>query len=163
MGLYGPISTLWNGGADELEFPADQLKLYGCVNFTKETCACGFKMSKKWSFRPIINYARPIVTAGRPRMLSSKVSWASLGELIYHFFGTDLLRSIFNRQFRKVFLLMLKKIRKDCIVISGRSKTSVDRWPYMGVFAVLGDIGLCHWPHRWVDGEQCKCKYWFVF
>ena len=68
MGLYGPIATLWNGGAGQLKFTADQLKLHGCVNFTKETCVCGFKMSKKWSFGPIQNDARPIVSAGRPRM-----------------------------------------------------------------------------------------------
>ena len=68
MGLYVPIATLWNGGADQLKFPADQLKLHGCVHFTKETCVCGFKMSKKWSFRPIRNDARPIVAAGRPHM-----------------------------------------------------------------------------------------------
>ena len=49
MGLYGPIATLWNRGADQLKFPADQLKLHGCVHFTKETCVCSFKMSKKWS------------------------------------------------------------------------------------------------------------------
>ena len=47
MGLYRPIATLWNGGADQLKFPADQLKLHGCVHFTKKTCVCGFKMSKK--------------------------------------------------------------------------------------------------------------------
>ena len=68
MGLYGPIATLWNGGAYQLKFPADQLKLHGCVHFTKETCVCGFKMSKKWSFVPIQNDAIPIVAAGRPRM-----------------------------------------------------------------------------------------------
>ena len=68
MGLYGPIATLWNGVADQLKFPADQLKLHGCVHFTKETCVCGFKMSKKWSFGPILHDARPIVTAGRPLM-----------------------------------------------------------------------------------------------
>ena len=68
MGLYGPITTLWNGGADQLKFLADQLKLHGCVHFTKETCVCGFKMSKKWSFGPIRNDTRPIVAAGRPHM-----------------------------------------------------------------------------------------------
>ena len=68
MGLYGPIAMLWNGGADQLKFPADQLKLHGCVHFTKETCVCGFKMSKKWSFGQIRNDARPIVAAGRPRI-----------------------------------------------------------------------------------------------
>ena len=35
MGLYGPITTLWNGGADQLKFPVDQSKLHGCVHFTK--------------------------------------------------------------------------------------------------------------------------------
>ena len=24
-------------------------------------------------------------------------------------------------------------------------------------------IGMCHWPCRWLDGAQCKCKCWFVF
>ena len=46
MGLYGPIATLCNGGADQLKFPEDQFKLHGCVHFTKETCVCGFNMSK---------------------------------------------------------------------------------------------------------------------
>ena len=71
MGLYGPIATLWNRGAYQLKFPADQLKLNGCVHFTKETCICGFKMSKKWSFGPIQNDARPIVAARRPHMEDS--------------------------------------------------------------------------------------------
>ena len=69
MGLYRQIAMLWNGGADQLLFPADQLILHGCVHFTNETCVCGFKMSKKWSFGPIRNEARPIVAAGRPRMI----------------------------------------------------------------------------------------------
>ena len=73
MGLYGRIATLWNGGADQLKFPADQLKRHGCVHFTKETCVCSFKMSKKWSFGPIRNDARPIVAAGFSRMLSTDV------------------------------------------------------------------------------------------
>ena len=68
MGLYGPIATLWNGDADQLKFPDDQLKLHGCIHFTKETCVCGFRMSKKWSFGPIQNDARPIVDARRPHM-----------------------------------------------------------------------------------------------
>ena len=69
MGLYGPIATLWNGGADQLKFPADQLKLHGCVHFSKETCVCGFKMSKKSPSDQSRNDARPIVAAGRPRMI----------------------------------------------------------------------------------------------
>ena len=69
VGALGPIATLWNGGADQLKFPAYQLKLHGCVHFTKETCVCGLKMSKTLSFNPIRNDARPIVAAGRPHML----------------------------------------------------------------------------------------------
>ena len=68
MGLYGPIATLWNGGVDKLKLLADQLKLHGCVHFTKETCVCGFKFSKKRSFGPIQNDTRPIVATGCPRM-----------------------------------------------------------------------------------------------
>ena len=68
MGLCGPTATLWNRGADQLKFPEDQLKLHVCVHFTKETCVCGFKISKKWSFGPIRNDARPIVATGRPHM-----------------------------------------------------------------------------------------------
>ena len=33
----------------------------------------------------------------------------------------------------------------------------------MGIFSVWWDIGLCHWPHIWAHGAQCKCKCWFVF
>ena len=56
---------------------------------------------------------------------------------------------IFNRQFRKKFLLVLQQCGKDCVVFSGRSKP----------FEISGcDIDL-------VDGAQykCKCKPWFVF
>ena len=94
---------------------------------------------------------------------SANASWASLGELIYHLFVTGLLRSIFDCQSRKVVLLVLQQCSEDYVFIGGRSNPFVDRWPYMGVFAVWGDIGLCYWPHRWVDGTQCKCKRWFVF
>ena len=87
MGLYGPIVTLWNGGADQWKFPEDQLKLHGCVNFTKETCVCGFKMSNKWSFGPIRNDARPIVGAGLPRMEGERereIKRESVGVILYY-------------------------------------------------------------------------------
>ena len=80
MVMYGPVATLCNRGADQLKFPVDQLKLHGCVHFTKETCVCGFKMSKKWSFGPIQNYARPIVTAERPHMLETSGSHTYMSE-----------------------------------------------------------------------------------
>ena len=53
-------------------------------------------------------------------------TYHSWGELIYHFFGTDLLQSIFDRQFQKVVLLVLKKCGEDCVVIGGSSKPFVD-------------------------------------
>ena len=45
----------------------------------------------------------------------------SWGELIYHLFGTDFLRYIFDRQFQKIVLLMLQQCGEDCVVIGGRS------------------------------------------
>ena len=45
----------------------------------------------------------------------------SIGELIYHLFRTDLLQSIFDRQFKNVFLIMLQQCSKDCVVIGVRS------------------------------------------
>ena len=92
---------------------------------------------------------------------SAKAIREYLGELNYHFFRTGFLRSIFDRQFWKVILLVLQQCSEDCVVIGGRSKTLVDVWTYMGIFVVWGYIGLCHWPRRWVDGAQCKCKCWF--
>ena len=111
----------------------------------------------------ICSFASRFCTSSYPSRCSAKTSWAYLGEIIYHLIGTDLLLSIFERQFWKGVLLVLKQCSKDCIVISGRLKTFVDRWPYMGVFAVWGDIRMCHWPRRRVYGTQCKCKCWFCF
>ena len=42
-------------------------------------------------------------------------------------------------------------------------ETLCDIWPYMGVFSVREDIGICHWPRRWVDGAQSKCKCLLCF
>ena len=94
---------------------------------------------------------------------SAKAIWESLGDMIYHFFGTYLLRYIFDRQFWKVAILVLHQCSKDFIVIGGSLKPFIDRWPFMGVFAVWGDTRMCHWPRRWLDGAQCKCKCWFLF
>ena len=79
------------------------------------------------------------------------------------FSGKDLLWSIFECHFWKVFLLVLQQYSEDCVVIGGRSKPFVDRCPYTGVFAVWKDIELCYWPRIWVNGAQCKCKCWFMF
>ena len=97
------------------------------------------------------------------KFCSAKASRASMGELIYHLFGTDLLWSIFDRQFRKVVLLMLQQYSKDCVVAGGSFKPFIYRWAYMGAFYIWGDIRFCYWPHRWVDGAQCKCTRWFMF
>ena len=101
-----------------------------------------------------------LCTSSSSSCCSSKASWASLGELIYHLFGTDFLQSIFDGQFRKKILLVLQQCRKDLVVIGGRSKPFVYRCPYMVIFTVWVDIGMCYWPRIWVDGVQCK--YLFI-
>ena len=73
-------------------------------------------------------------------------AYDSRGELIYHLFGTDLLRSIFVLfsavSFKKVVLVVLQQCGEDCVVIGGRSTP----------FVILGcAIDL-------VDGAQFKCK-----
>ena len=110
----------------------------------------------------ICSFYSRFCTSSSSSCWSTKASWSSLGDLIYHLFGTDLLQSIFDCPFRKYVLLVLQQCRKDCFLIGGKSKPFVDRWPYLGVFNVWGDIGLCHWPRRWVDGAQCTYKCWFV-
>ena len=76
-------------------------------------------------------------------------AYHSWGELIHHLFGTDLLRSIFDRQFQNFVLLVLQKCGDDCVVIGGMST------PF-GISGCAIDL---------VDGAQCKfkCKHWFVF
>ena len=64
-----------------------------------------------------------------------------------------------SKSFPPCAVTMRRGLRHFC----GRPKPFVDRWPYMGVFAIRGDIGMCHWPCRWVDGAYCKFKYWFLF
>ena len=80
--------------------------------------------------------------------ISAYHSW---GELIYHLFRTDFLRSIlwpiFGCQFQKVFLVVLQQCGEYCVVIGGRST------PF--------EISRCDIDI--VDGAQCKCKHWFVF
>ena len=70
-------------------------------------------------------------------------------ELIYHLFGTDLLRSIFGRQFQKVVLLILQQCGKYFFVIGGRSTH----------FKISG----C--DNEIMDGAQFKIKrkFWLVF
>ena len=74
---------------------------------------------------------------------SANASWESMGDLIYHFFGTDLLRSIFDQNFRKVVLLMLQKCSYYCVVLGDMLKPFIDIWPYMVVFSVWVDILGC--------------------
>ena len=76
-------------------------------------------------------------------------AYHSWGEFIYHLFGTYLLRSVFDRQFRKFVLLVLQQRNNDCGVISGR-------WTPFYILVCAIDL---------VDGVQCKFKRerWFVF
>ena len=69
-------------------------------------------------------------------------AYHSRGKLIYHSFRMDLLRSIFDRNFNKIVLLVLQQCGADCIAIGGRSTT----------FDILGCV------IELVDGSQCKCK-----
>ena len=136
-------------------FPVS-VDVVACYSFFINFCA----FSSSWCCR-IVASSPPLMiicsfyfilfTSSSSSRCSAKASSASLGELISHFFGTDMLQSIFDRQFRKKILLVLQQCSKDFVVIGGRSKPFVDRWTYMGVFAVWGDIGLFHWPCRWVD------------
>ena len=38
---------------------------------------------------------------------------------------------------------------------------SVAGWNPLLIYGL--DIRMRHWPCRWIDDEQCKCKCWFVF
>ena len=148
-------------------FPVD-IDFMACYYFSINLCAlsssCCCIIVASLSSRIIFCYlSSRFCSSSYSSNYSAKVSWSSLGDPIYHLFGTDLLRSIFNRQFRKVVLLVLQQCSNACIFIGGRLKTFADRWPYMSVFSVWWYIRLWYGPRRWVDGAQCKCKCWFVF
>ena len=137
-----------------------------CASYS--SCCC-IIVAKYPSLMIICYFFSRFCTSSYLSCCSSKESWTSLeiaalsscglemaisaynswGELIYHFFGTDLLQSIFDRKFQKVVLLVLQQCGADCIVICGRSKTF-----YISGCAI-----------ELVDGAQCKCKRkrWFVF
>ena len=138
-------------------------RYYLSIDFCTSSYSCYWIIVEISTYLMIICFlSSRFFTSSSSSCFSSKVIWASLGELIYHFWN-GFVAIYFRPSVSKNFPPHAEKCSKDCVIIGGRSKTSVDRWPYMGVFAVLGDIGLCHWPHRWVDGEQCKFKYWFIF
>ena len=73
----------------------------------------------------------------------------SWGELIYHLFITDFLLSIFDCQFWKVILLVLKQCGQGFVIIGGSST------PF-GISVCAIDL---------IDGAQCKCEHkrWFLF
>ena len=141
--------TRWTRSKD-LPVGVDVLaRYYFSINFwaSSSSCCCIIVASSP-SLMIICSLSSRFCTSSYPSRCRAKAIWASLGELIYHLFGTDLLRSISDRQFRKFVLLVLQQCSEDCVVIGGSSKPFVDRWPYMGVFDVWKDIGLCHWPQR---------------
>ena len=95
-------------------------------------------------------------TSSSSSLCSAKASWASMDistlssggietaivdyhswwELIYHFFGTYLLQSIFDRQFQKICPPHAATMRRGLHHYRWQVKT----FQY---------IGLCHWAHRW--------------
>ena len=140
------------------------------INFCSSSSSCCCIMSENSpSLMIICSFFSRFFTFYSSIWYRAKASWASLeiaalssgeldmtiaayhfwGELIYHLLRTYLLQSIFDRQFGKVFLVVLHQCRKDCVVIGSRSTT----------FNILGcAIDL-------VDGTRCKWKRkrWFVF
>ena len=116
----------------------------------------------------ICSFLSLFCTSSSSSCCSAKASWSSLEitvlssvgidmeivvfnswrDLIYHLLGTDLLWSIFNRQFQTFVLLVLQQYGEDWVVIRGRS--------------TYFDISIC--DIDLLDGVQCKCKHrcWFV-
>ena len=111
--------------------------IYFCAS--SSSCCCIIVASSP-SIMIICSFSSILYTSSSSSRCSAKASWESLGDLIYHFFGSDLLRFIFDRKFRKVVLPVLQQCSEDCVIIGVRSKTFVDRWPYMVVLTVWGDI-----------------------
>ena len=107
--------------------------IYFCAS--SSSCCC-IIVARYQSLMIICSFSSIFCTLYSSSRWSAKARWEYMGELIYHFFGTYFLRSIFDRQFRKVVLLVLQQCSKDCVVIGGRSKPFVDIWPYMGVLSV---------------------------
>ena len=65
------------------------------------------------------------------------------GDLIYHLFGTDLLRYIFDRQFQKIYSFWCKNATRIVFLsVAGRNPSLMDGFIWVA----------CHWPCRWVDG-----------
>ena len=112
---------------------------YIFCTFSSSSC-CSSKAS--WGYLEIVGLS----SGGIDMAIAAYHSW---GDLIYYFFGTDLLQSIFDRQFRRVVLLVLQQCGNDCIVIGGR----------LAPFEISG----CAIDR--VYDAQCKCKRkrWFVF
>ena len=129
--------TLWTIIKD---FPVviDGMARYSfSIGFCGLSSSCCYKIvASSPSLGIICSFSPMFCTSSSSSFCSVKVSWAYLGELIQHLFGTDLLRSIFDRQFQKFVILVLQQCIKYCVVIGGRSKCFIDRCPYMRVFAV---------------------------
>ena len=128
-------------------------RFYFSINFwALSSSFCCIIVASSPSLMIIFSFFYILCTSSSSSRCSAKACWASLWYLIYHLFGMDLLRSISNLQFQNIFLLVLKQCSETCVIIGSRSKLFVDRWHIMGAFAVWVYIGLCNWPHRWVDG-----------
>ena len=93
------------------------------------SCCCIIVSSSPY-FMIICFLSSRFYTSSFSSCYSANASWAYMGDLIYHLFGTYFLRSIFDRQFRKVVLLVLQQYSEYCLVIRGWSKPFVDRWTY---------------------------------
>ena len=137
---------------------------YFSINFCAFSSSwCCIIVASSPSLMIICSFSSRFCTSSFSSRSSVLASWASLGELIHYFFGTYLFQFFFDCQFRKFVLLVLQQCSKGCVVIGSTLKPFIYRWPYMGVLNVWIDIGMFHWPRRWIDGAQCKYKCWFMF
>ena len=127
---------------------------------------CFIILAKSLSLIIICSFFSRFCTLSSSSCCSAKVIWVSLEisvlssgrletviadyhswrELIYHLFGTDLLRFTFDlflyASFKKFVLLVLQQCDNYSVVVSGR-------WTRI---KILG------WTIDPVDGAQCKCK-----
>ena len=87
---------------------------------SSSSCYCIIVESSS-SIMIICSFASRFFTSFSSSRCSTKASWASLGELICHFSERICCDLIFDRQFRKVFLLVLQQCSKGCVIIGGRS------------------------------------------
>ena len=107
----------------------------------------------------ICSFSSRFFTSSYSNLCSAKLIWESLGELIYHFFGTNFLQSIFDRHFRKVFLLVLQQCStRRTNFRNWRSKIDHKNIFRTNVRSALPEILSSPWLCR--DLRRMRCRIW---